>query len=312
MLALLAHKLIGWSLALPLVLFGKISPARSFVESNGITRGKRGEILIVLGFWGLLAFLLGLSIMGIVQQLGAWTVPAFYGSIKLLVPVLGGFVALWVFGNFLVTVFTSGSFAYLLVSLYENYGPDIRAPDLQRLAQREGPSGRRLTAGRLAVALPAGAVVAALMGYWLLQSTQVQDEVVVIAHRGAAGAAPENTLASIRRANEDGTDWVEIDVQESADGEVVVIHDSDFMKLAGNRLKVWEGTLAQIREIDIGSWFAPEYSNERVPTLREVLAEVSGKSHLVIELKYYGPSCHSSTRACRRFVNCDRTGASVC
>ncbi len=288
MLALLAHKLIGWSLALPLVLFGEISPARSFVESNVITCGKRSAMLTVLGFWGLLAFLLGLLVLGIVQQLGAWTVPAFYGSIKLLVPVLGGFVVLWVFGNFLVTVFTSGSFAYVLVSLYENYGPEIRTSDLRRLARSESSRARQLTAGRLAMALPAGMIVAALMGYWLLQSTQVQDEVVVIAHRGAAGAAPENTLASIRRANEDGTDWVEIDVQETVDGEVVVMHDSDFMKLAGNRLKVWEGTLAQIREIDIGSWFAPEYSNERVPTLREVLAEVSGKSHLVIELKYYG------------------------
>jgi len=287
-LALLIHKLVGWSLALPLVMFAEVSPARSFVESNGITRGKRSEILAVLGLWGLLAFLLGLLVLSVVQQLGAWTVPAFYGSIKLLVPVLGGFVALWVFGNFLVTVFTSGSFAYVLVSLYDNYGPDISEPDLQGLKQRASSQGWRLTAGQLAAALPAGAIVAALMGYWLLQGIQVQDEVKVIAHRGAAGAAPENTLASIRRANEDGTDWVEIDVQETADGEVVVIHDSDFMKLAGNPLKVWEGTLAQIQDVDIGSWFAPEYSGERVPTLREVLAEVAGKSRLVIELKYYG------------------------
>jgi glycerophosphoryl diester phosphodiesterase len=138
------------------------------------------------------------------------------------------------------------------------------------------------------VALPIAAVIAGLMGYWLLQGMQVQDEVSVIAHRGAAGAAPENTLAAIRRANEDATDWVEIDVQETADGEVVVVHDSDFMKLAGNRLKVWEGTLAQVQDIDIGSWFAPEFSAERVPTLRDVLDEVSGKSRLVIELKYYG------------------------
>jgi len=288
MLVLLTHKLVGWSLALPLVIFAEVSPARSFVESNVVTRGKRSEIFYVLGLWGLLAFLLGLLVLGIVQQLGAWTVPAFYGSIKLLVPVLGGFVALWVFGNFLVTVFTSGSFAYVLVSLFDDYGPDVSEPDLQGLQQRASSQGWRLTAGRLAVLLPVGAVVAALMGYWLLQNMQVQDEVVVIAHRGAAGAAPENTLASIRRANEDGTDWVEIDVQETADGEVVVIHDSDFMKLAGNPLKVWEGTLAQIQDIDIGSWFAAEYSSERVPTLREVLAEVAGKSHLVIELKYYG------------------------
>ncbi len=288
MLALLIYKLSGWSLALPLLLFAGSSPARSFTESNDITRGKRRAILTVLGFWALPTFLLGLLILGIVQQLGAWIVPAFYDSIRLLVPVLGGFVALWVLGNFLVTVFTSGTFAYVLVGLYENSGPGLVATDLQRLHQSSDARGWRLTTPRLAVALPIGAVVAALMGCWLLQGMQVQDEVSVIAHRGGAGAAPENTLAAIRRANEDGTDWVEIDVQETADGEVIVMHDSDFMKLAGNRQKVWEGRLAQIQDIDIGSWFAPEYSGERVPTLREVLAEVSGKSRLVIELKYYG------------------------
>jgi glycerophosphoryl diester phosphodiesterase len=92
----------------------------------------------------------------------------------------------------------------------------------------------------------------------------------------------------VRRALEDGTDWVEIDVQETADGEVIVMHDSDFMKLAGNPLKVWDGTLAQVQDIDIGSWFGPAFSAERVPTLAAVLEEVRGKARLVIELKYYG------------------------
>ncbi|MCK5515484.1 MAG: hypothetical protein KAI39_01320, partial [Desulfobulbaceae bacterium] len=86
----------------------------------------------------------------------------------------------------------------------------------------------------------------------------------------------------------DGTDWIEIDVQESSDGEVVVIHDSDFMKLAGVNLKVWNGTLQQLKEIDVGSWFSPDFSNERVPTLAEVLNEAQGKARVMIELKYYG------------------------
>jgi len=72
------------------------------------------------------------------------------------------------------------------------------------------------------------------------------------------------------------------------DGEVVVVHDSDFMKLAGVDLKVWDGTLEQIRDIDIGSWFDPQFSAERVPTLAEALEEAKGKTRVVIELKYYG------------------------
>ena len=92
----------------------------------------------------------------------------------------------------------------------------------------------------------------------------------------------------MRMAIEDGADWLEIDVQESTDGQVMVIHDSDFMKLANVNMKVRDGSYADIREIDVGSWFGPQFSNERVPTLAEVLELARGKARVVIELKYYG------------------------
>jgi glycerophosphoryl diester phosphodiesterase len=110
----------------------------------------------------------------------------------------------------------------------------------------------------------------------------------VIGHRGAAALAPENTLSSVERAIEDGADWVEIDVQETADGEVVVLHDSDFMKLAGTPLKIWEGSFAEVRSLDIGSWFGPEFRGEGVATLEEALPRAKGRAKVIIELKYYG------------------------
>ena len=125
--------------------------------------------------------------------------------------------------------------------------------------------------------------------YLMLRGVQLDNEVSVIAHRGAAGAAPENTVAAIRKAIEDRADWVEIDVQESRDGEVIVVHDSDFMKLAGDPIKVWEGDYSRLQHIDVGSWFDPEFADQRVPTLARVLEEIRpGESNLVIELKYYG------------------------
>jgi glycerophosphoryl diester phosphodiesterase len=107
----------------------------------------------------------------------------------------------------------------------------------------------------------------------------------VIGHRGAAALAPENTLSSVERAIEDGADWVEIDVQETADGEVVVLHDSDFMKLAGTPLKIWEGSFAEVRSLDIGSWFGPEFRGEGVATLEEALLRAKGRAKVIIELK---------------------------
>ncbi|MFN2197509.1 MAG: glycerophosphodiester phosphodiesterase family protein [Anaerolineales bacterium] len=288
MLSVLVSKLLSWSMALPLVLFSGLTPARSFSESEHFTAGHKGSLINVFAIWVLLAVILTAIVLGSVQLLGSWIVPRFFESIDWLVPVLGGFVALWMLGNFLVTVFTTGSLAYVLLTFYERHGSSAEKDGLQAIGQEQAPRHFRLSAPVLALLMAGTTVIAILVGNWLMDGIQINDSVTVVAHRGAAGKAPENTLASIRQAIADGTDWVEIDVQESADGQVVVIHDSDFMKLAGVDLKVWDGTLEQIRDIDIGSWFDPQFSAERVPTLVEVLAEAKGNARVVIELKYYG------------------------
>ncbi len=261
---------------------------KSFAESERLTRGHKCRLLKTLALWALLAFVFSTLVLAIVQLLGSWLVPKFFDSIDWLVPVLGGFVALWMLGNFVVTVFIAGSLGYALVGFYQQYGAAETHTDLGAIARDQPTRGWRLSAPLLTLMLAAAVVSAVLVGHWLVDGIQIKDTVTVVAHRGAAGKAPENTLASIRAAIADASDWVEIDVQETVDGEVVVIHDSDFMKLAGVDLKVWNGTLAQIRDIDVGSWFDPQFSTERVPTLIEVLEAARGKARVVIELKYYG------------------------
>lgn len=285
MLVMLIRKLLGWSLALPLVLFTEISPARSFAGSNNLVQGHKREVVTALLSWAVATLLLGAVVIACVQLLGSLLAPLFFDSIKLLVMVLGGVVALWLLGNLMTTTLTSGSFAALVMIFYERYGAEITTNDLADKQQRRL---WRMTAPRFALLLIGAVAAAAVAGSWLLNGIQTQDDVVVIAHRGAAGKAPENTLASIRQAITDGADMIEIDVQESSDGEVVVIHDSDFMKLSGVDLKVWDGSLKQLQEIDIGSWFDPRFSAERVPTLAQVLKVTHGKVQVVIELKYYG------------------------
>ena len=95
-------------------------------------------------------------------------------------------------------------------------------------------------------------------------------------------------MASIEQAVAEKTDWTEIDVQETADGQVVVFHDSDFKKIADVDLKIWDATMEDLQKIDIGSWFDPKFQDQRVPTLAQVLEYCHGKTKLTIELKYYG------------------------
>ncbi len=122
----------------------------------------------------------------------------------------------------------------------------------------------------------------------ILQRVKIDHEVIAIGHRGAAGRAPENTLAAVDAAIEDGADLVEIDVQETTDGRVVVIHDSDFTKLAGVSTKIWDVSYEEALAIDIGNWFGPEFAGQRIATLEEVLYRCKGRTRVTIELKYYG------------------------
>lgn len=107
----------------------------------------------------------------------------------------------------------------------------------------------------------------------------------VIAHRGFSGRAPENTLVAIRQAIEIGADMVEIDVTITADDEVILLHDETLDRTTDGQGPPMALTLEEIRRLDAGSWFAPEFAGERVPTLAEALDAIEGRILLNIEIK---------------------------
>lgn len=286
MTVVVVRKLVAWSLALPLVLFHGVAARRSFAESARLTAGARPPILGSFCLWAGSSFLIGSVVLAIVWLIADQLMRVVPADLSLLLVVLGLISGLLAVANLLATTITSGHFAALLTLIYEARASKAGAhPDVNH---DRSHAKIMLTPARLAVALLLAAAAAILSAAFLLNDIRTEDDVVVIAHRGAAGRAPENTMASVRAAIEDRADWVEIDVQETRDGEVVVVHDSDFMKLAGDATKIWNATLEELSDIDIGSWFGPEFAAERVPTLREVLAAARGKAHVVIELKYYG------------------------
>jgi glycerophosphoryl diester phosphodiesterase len=110
-----------------------------------------------------------------------------------------------------------------------------------------------------------------------------------IGHRGASAECPENTLASFARALELGVDMIECDLQLTHDGHVVVFHDWTLERTSNGSGVVRELSLAAIRRLDAGSWRAPHFAAERVPTLDETLDLVLPAAHLNLELKCRGP-----------------------
>lgn len=93
----------------------------------------------------------------------------------------------------------------------------------------------------------------------------------IFAHRGASGFAPENTMEAFKLALEKGADGIELDVQLTSDGEVVVIHDDDVKRTTDGDGMVMSKTFKEIKSLDAGSWFGEEFKNVKIPTLIEVL-----------------------------------------
>jgi glycerophosphoryl diester phosphodiesterase len=112
---------------------------------------------------------------------------------------------------------------------------------------------------------------------------------LVIAHRGASGHAPENTLAAFKRAVALGASFIETDLHLSRDAHFVAIHDDTVSRTTNGQGRVHDLTLADLRRLDAGSWFGSEFSGERIPTLEEIL-EFSKRNDVVfyLELKPTG------------------------
>ncbi len=111
--------------------------------------------------------------------------------------------------------------------------------------------------------------------------------VTVIAHRGFSGVAPENTLISFQKAIDVGADMIEFDVSLSKDGIPVVIHDKTINRTTNSKGKVEDFTLDQLKAFDAGSWYKEQFSDQKIPTLEEVIQLSKGKIMLNIEIKKY-------------------------
>ncbi|MCZ8523126.1 MULTISPECIES: glycerophosphodiester phosphodiesterase [Paenibacillus] len=108
---------------------------------------------------------------------------------------------------------------------------------------------------------------------------------LVIGHRGAAGEAPENTLASFGLAVKQGADAVELDVHLSADGELIVCHDATVNRTTDGAGVIAEMTTDQLRRLDAGRWYDETYAGEGLPTLEEVFVQVPAWVMINVEIK---------------------------
>jgi len=293
MSAVLLRFLTGWLFALPLVLFEGVNAKYALRESSKRAPGHRRTVVVWVVCWSLAISLLSAIGTGAVGLTARLLVPNADGSLALLTLAIGSVLFIAAVVNLAVNLISTTSLATLLFSLYEETVCDHASFQIpEGLSPVDNLTrAMKLTRPRVFAFCIAGLLLSGILGAGTLESVRMEDDVLNIAHRGSSFERPENTKVAIEQAIDDEADWVEIDVQETADGEVVVFHDSDFKRLGNVDLKIWDATMEDLKHIDIRSRFKKEYEYkeaERVQTLGDVLEQCRGRIGVNIELKYYG------------------------
>lgn len=117
------------------------------------------------------------------------------------------------------------------------------------------------------------------------KAKKLRRQVKVIAHRGDSCCSPENSLTAIRRALDRGASMIEVDLRWSKDKVAVLMHDEELDRTTSGTGPVNEKRLKELKKLDAGSWFSPEFKGERIPTLTEALKEAKGRGILILDVK---------------------------
>ena len=279
---------------MPLCLFEGKTYRAALKSSAELVSGHFGPVaVIVLGWFCLVALVATGAAIGF-DGLGRLILTEVNGEPRVLIMTAAALIAVLTMGAALTAFLAQAGYCLLSVQLYERLG-EMRgrspAGHLMGLLEGMGMGSSRLLRWRWSTVWVVLLVFATLMAgvaFALIEDLDLHDQVQVTAHRGSSRKAPENSMSAVRQAIEDGADFAEIDVQETRDGVVVVIHDTDLMRVMGLDRKIWEVTYDEIRDLDAGSWFSPKFEGERIPTLQQVIDLTNGKIKLNIELKLNG------------------------
>jgi glycerophosphoryl diester phosphodiesterase len=277
--------LLRWLMALPLLLLDGQSASSSMRTSWRLTRGHIRSIAFPLLLWWGAWFAMVLVGGALFAALGEFVLDLTASNLSRTAMVLVSLQAL---------ALTGGAIAALIGAAGHQF---IRFRLVQKFHQFESAREPEATRGVLlplrmrtvlVLTIAVGLIMSGFSAWQLMGEVDPSARVIVTAHRGSSRKAPENTLGAIRAAIADGADYAEIDVQRTRDGHIVLLHDVDFMRMAGDRRKLAELTLEEARELQL-SGGNRNFQPETIATLSEAVALARGKIKLNIELKYDRP-----------------------
>jgi glycerophosphoryl diester phosphodiesterase len=204
-----------------------------------------------------------------------------------VLPLVALFATVTLVGAFLHSGLQFAGQQFLVTRMYG----EQRDPGRWTVPANLEPDDRRAgSLARVAIrATLAFLVLAFGVGWFMVSRLDFKTDVLVTAHRGASLYAPENTMAAFRAALDAGATYVELDVQHTRDGRIVVLHDRDFMRVGSDPRRVGELTAAELAAIDVGGRFGAAFTGERAPLLEDVIELARGRMKINVELKYNVP-----------------------
>ena len=284
--------------ALPSYLDGKRTLKESVSEVWKAPMAQTLRFLKVIGVtaggWVLFRFMTEATIFSIFFYLSNW-ISGQFESLRPLAILAGGYLFTTVAVGSLISFFGFSLVSTIISKFYYS----VNQPHLMR----EAPGFRSLTlktlkyitwwakpirAGMLIVILLLGGFVTSIFIIGDDFRLGEEDRIMVIGHRANAGGAPENSLSALENSIELGVPMVEIDVQLTSDGVVVVWHDEDLIRMSGDPRQLREVRFDEIESLYLISEQSQYFESDRVATLEQFLQQSKGRIQLMIELKYYG------------------------
>lgn len=237
--------------------------------SVSLLRGQlRLVVLVRMGWWAACAAV-GLAGLAIARAIGEAVLRQEFASVGATALAAAAVLLLYAAVTAITALVARGGDALVILAIWRSAagGDGIDRSDPGASLLEPSPWSRLI----LLTTMGAATVAAVLGTVTILESIHVPIKVEITAHRGAAAVAPENTLAAIEAAITLGADRIEIDAMHTTDDIVVVFHDTDLRRLVGDPRRVNEITLAELRVIDVGTWFGVAFAGERIPTIEEVV-----------------------------------------
>ena len=270
----------------------KVSFRKAVDEADETLKGKRFKVTLGIILW----CILGIGLPALIQ---------FYYTGPFLKAILNSTIGIRIAGFIYEAIKLVASGIYLTLGLpfvycyicntFYNLAPveegvpnidDYEEYDAKKSSHKE----RKVFAIILVAALLLDVSFYVLKRYNVISiNADYINKVTITAHRGDSKSAPENTLAAFEKAIENGADVIELDVRQTKDGEIVVMHDENLRRTCGVDKKVGKLTYAEIQKISAGAKFKGKnkelYENEKIPTLQEAIELIGDRAEVNIELK---------------------------